>query len=342
MPGDVHPRSVVLLVCVACLAAACEDSKGPDGAAADLPGVDRGAPDLPRPDLPGPDVSSPDLATACPGYAQPVKVGMVTPAAINETSGMVVSRKNPGVLWVHNDSGDTARLFALDAKGEYLGTYKLLGAAAHDYEDMATGPGPEAGAHYLYIGDIGDNLSARAQVSVYRVKEPTVSPGQAPATVELSGVARLMMTYPDGAHDAETLLADPTNGDLYIVVKSISGVSPVYRSAAPQQTSGARTLTRVTTLSFGKGLLAGAKFTMTTAGDVSAAGDHILIKTYLDVFLWRRAAGTVLWKALETRPCALPVPPEPQGEAIAFDAKTLGYYTLSEQLNQPLYLFALE
>ena len=86
MPGDVHPRSVVLLVCVACLAAACEDSKGPDGAAADLPGVDRGAPDLPRPDLPGPDVSSPDLATACPGYAQPVKVGMVTPAAINETS----------------------------------------------------------------------------------------------------------------------------------------------------------------------------------------------------------------------------------------------------------------
>ena len=330
-----------MLFCAAGLVTGCEDTAQPDaGDSADLALADLPAPDLPAPDLPPPDSAIPDFAVdSCPKYKQPIKVGTVTHAALNETSGLVVSRQNPGVLWAHNDSGDSARLFALDTKGQYLGTYKLSGAAAYDYEDMASGPGPETGVQYLYLGDIGDNLKARANVKVYRAKEPKVSASQAPVTADLSGVAKLVLSYPDGAHDAETLLVDPQNGDLYIVVKEINGVSPVYRSAAPHDESNPRKLTKVTTLSFGKGLLAGAKFTMTTAGDVSAGGDQILIKTYLDVFLWRRAPGTALWQALETRPCALPVASEPQGEAIAFDAKTYGYYTLSEQQNQPLYLF---
>ena len=317
------------------LAGCQDDDPAADAAATDLAVADKRAPDRRALDLPPPDAP----LDTCPKYAQPVKAGTVTHAAINEASGMVASRRTPGVLWVHNDSGDSARLFAVDQKGKLLGTYKLSGAGAYDYEDMAAGPGPKPGVAYLYVGDIGDNGKVRSTVKVYRVEEPTVSAGSAPVTVDLSGVATLTLKYPDTAHDAETLLVDPKDGDLYIVVKDLLGVSPVYRSAAPHDEKDTRALTKVTTLTFGKGLLAGAKFTMTTAGDVSADGKRILIKTYLDVFLWRRATGTPLWKALETKPCALPVANEPQGETVAFDAKTYRYYTLSEQKGQPLYLF---
>ena len=338
MTGFLRPALGLALLCSACLASGCEDTTLPDASApSDLASVA----DRPAADLPAPDSAKPDaVVPVCPKYKTPVKAGTVTLAALNETSGLVVSRKNLGVLWAHNDSGDSARLFALDTKGKHLGTYKLSGAAAYDYEDMATGPGPVAGAQYLYVGDIGDNAKARSDVKVYRAIEPAVSASQAPVTTDISKVAKLVFSYPDGAHDAETLLVDPKNGDLYIVVKDLNGVSPVYRSAAPHDVTGTRKMTKVTTLTFGKGLLAGAKFTMTTAGDVSPAGDRILIKTYLDIFLWRRAPGVALWKALETKPCALPVAAEPQGEAIAFDAKTRGFYTLSEQKNQPLYLYA--
>ena len=47
-----------------------------------------------------------------------IKVGTVMAPATREASGIVASRKNPGVLWVHNDSGDTARLFALSYTGK--------------------------------------------------------------------------------------------------------------------------------------------------------------------------------------------------------------------------------
>lgn len=334
---------VLMVLLLACLTGCQDTDPAPDATPANLAVVDRGVPDRPRPDANPPDQPPPDAAAPCPKYKQPVKTGTVTLNVLDETSGLVVSRTNPGVIWAHNDSGDIARLYALDTKGKHLGSYSLTGVTAYDYEDMATGPGPAAGATYLYVGDIGDNIKARSTVRVYRVKEPAVKADQAPVTAALSGVDTLTLKYPDGAHDAETLLVDPKNGDLYIVVKDLlTGVSPVYRSAAPQDDKGTRTLTKVTTLTFGKGNLAGAKFTATTAGDVSAAGDLILIKTYLDVFIWRRPVGISLAKALDGKPCALPIASEPQGEAIAFDAKTNGYYTLSEHSKQPLYFFAAQ
>ena len=40
---------------------------------------------------------------------------------IPETSGLAVSRRNPGLLWSHNDSGSAAVLFALDTAGTLRG-----------------------------------------------------------------------------------------------------------------------------------------------------------------------------------------------------------------------------
>ncbi|NLT76895.1 MAG: hypothetical protein GXX98_10255, partial [Planctomycetes bacterium] len=76
-------------------------------------------------------------------FAPGVEAGIVRTPLIQEASGLVASRKNPGVLWVHNDSGDTARVFAIDTRGNLLGVCSVTGAKARDWEDIAIGPGPD-------------------------------------------------------------------------------------------------------------------------------------------------------------------------------------------------------
>ena len=58
---------------------------------------------------------------------------------------------NPDLVWMHNDSGDLAK-YGVGLDGSYLGTIRLKGAIARDWEDMCIGPGPEDNTDYLYIG----------------------------------------------------------------------------------------------------------------------------------------------------------------------------------------------
>ena len=64
----------------------------------------------------------------CESYARPTARGRVADGALDEISGIVVSRQNPGVLWVHEDSGNPAVLTALDTSGRTLATLTLDGA----------------------------------------------------------------------------------------------------------------------------------------------------------------------------------------------------------------------
>ena len=47
--------------------------------------------------------------------------GAVQSDLITEASGIVAGRRSPGVLWVHNDSGDAPRIYAIDEKANLLG-----------------------------------------------------------------------------------------------------------------------------------------------------------------------------------------------------------------------------
>lgn len=320
------------------LGASCSSTPASPDATSDR-GLDLAPADAPLVDAHPRDAPTADRGDGCPGFAAAATTGTVAASEIDEASGLVVSRKNPGVLWAHNDSGDQPRAFALTAQGTHLGIYTLAGASADDWEDMATGPGPTAGAHYLYLGDFGDNSKVRPDVTVYRVLEPTVSATQAPATVTLGDVEALVFTYPDGAQNAETLLVDPVSGDLAIVSKDASGTSKVYWSAAPQDAKSPRVLSLVATLVFGKGALAhtGA---LTTGGDVSPDGTEVVVRGYVGAALFRRPAGAPLHQAFASSPCKVPLALEPQGETLAFAADGKGYYTLSEGKAQPLYHFA--
>src|SRR5215211_3983200 len=102
-------------------------------------------------------------------YDKPQIVGKIESAEIKESSGLAASKCQPDVFWTHNDSGDDAFIFALNRKGEKLGTWKVTGAKASDWEDIAEIKTPD-GECVLYIGDIGNNTRARDEFTIYRVR----------------------------------------------------------------------------------------------------------------------------------------------------------------------------
>jgi hypothetical protein len=278
------------------------------------------------------------------------EAGRVSSPDLIEISGMAASRTQD-VIWAHNDSGDTARVFGMRPDGEHLATYTLDGAEAIDWEDMALGPGPEEGVGYLYLGDIGDNASARAEIVVYRAVEPEFGPASSDLSLDAEA---LVLRYPDGAHDAETLLSDPRTGDLYIVTKDITGgPSGVYRAPPGLGGGSETTLEKVGDIEFaaltpGKeippeaGPLPSGLGRVPTGGDISPDGSILAIRTYGTAWLWPRTEGATVAEAFGASPCEGPSALEPQGEAIAFAADGAGYFTASEGVNPPLSRFHAE
>jgi hypothetical protein len=276
--------------------------------------------------------------TACPSFSDGSSRGTVTASGLEEASGLASSRANADIVWVHADSGAAARLFAIDAADAGLvAMFDVTGAANVDWEDIAVGPGPIPDQSYLYIGDIGGNGAAQANI-VYRVPEPVIDPSAGLGPHALAGAVALPFSYPDGSHDAETLLADPVTGDLFVVTKAF-GPASIFRYPGPHDGT-ATELELVAGLNFALPPLSGW---LTTGGDMSPAGDEILIRTYFSAFVWRRGPTESVADALGGAPCPVPVRSEPQGEAVGYAADGRSYLTLSEQSDggpQPLYEYA--
>ena len=149
--------------------------------------------------------SGPAAAASAPAVVDRV----MTDARIIESSGLARSGYSSTVLWAHNDSGGGPVLYAIAGNGTTVATYTLTGASAKDWEGMAAAR--SGVTRYLYVGDIGDNGKKRPTIAVHRVIEPsTLKNGTLTPT---SWVFR----YPDGPHNAETLLVNPTTLRIYIV-----------------------------------------------------------------------------------------------------------------------------
>ena len=110
-------------------------------------------------------------AQTCGKFGPPSVSGNLQQSKLKESSGLALSRKNPGVFFSHNDSGGKPRVFAFDAKGKGLGTFILDGATNVDWEDIAAAPCPD-GSPCLYVADVGDNNFQRREIAIYRFKEP--------------------------------------------------------------------------------------------------------------------------------------------------------------------------
>jgi hypothetical protein len=181
------------------------------------------------------------LCLALPASAQEVEGAEVAlrlqDPRIQESSGMALSRRHPGVLWTHNDSGHRAELYAVGPEGRTLATLTLAGVAARDWEGMAAGR-DDRGRPALFVGDIGDNNGVWPEVAVYRVTEPArLRDATVPAV-------RYRLRYADGPHDAEALLVDPRSNRLYVATKSEAG-GGLYRAPPRLDPAGVNVLHRI-------------------------------------------------------------------------------------------------
>ena len=270
---------------------------------------------------------SPGLATAgCPACGEVAERGAIHGGDVDECSGAVAGATHPEVLYLHNDSGDAARFFAIGVDGVARGEFELAGAVAVDWEDVGRGPcGPEGGS-CLYFGDIGDNDRDRASYAIYRVEEPAeIGAGKHAATAEV-----IPFVYPDGSRDAETLLVHPVTGAITLVTKE-DGSSRIYELPLPITSSKTVTLIAAGRVEPPVGS------PRITAGDVHPEGRGVLLRTKTDVFFFPMTPGQTVAQALAAAPCLLPSAVEDQGEAIAWLPGGWDYVTISEGPGAPIH-----
>ncbi len=271
------------------------------------------------------------------GYGSPTHLAELENQSIKESSGIAASKRNTNLFWTHNDSGDGPFIYAFDSRGKHRGVWRVTGATALDWEDMTVGPGPKQGRSYIYIGDIGDNFKKRDEIIVYRAVEPSIttkdlsSTNQRPRATDPADAIRLK--YPDGKHDAETLLVHPSTGDLYIVTKVRGAPAGVYKLRAPLPKSRVSTLTYVGEVRFPNPLRG-----FITGGDISPDGLRIILCDYLGacelVLAGKRAvAFDEIW---EQPPMPVSIGTRRQGEAICYRADGLALLATSEGLPCPL------
>ncbi len=231
--------------------------------------------------------------------------------SIDECSGIVQSRRFPGVLWVHNDSGDTARFFAIDAKGALLNEYAVDGARNVDWEDITI---DDAGR--LYIGDFGNNRNNRRDLAVYVVDEPDPRT-PSPLPVHVPVVRRIPFHYPDqtafpdSAHfnfDCEAVFWNA--GHLYLLTKHRSDIQTTLYRLDPAQESE-QVAERLGQADIGSPV---------TGADCAADGKRIVVLSYQYLHLFERppqgddfVAGKAHATLIEGRQC----------EGVCFDGERI-------------------
>ena len=253
-------------------------------------------------------------------------LGTIESDEIDELSGLVLGRASPTTFFAHNDSGDAARFFAFDQRGRTVGSFSLDGVEAIDWEDIARGPCRKGDpSSCLYIADTGDNRRGRDVLAIHRIVEPRLEEPRAaePTRARLTPTT-ISFRYPNGRHDAETLLVHPTTGVITLVTKNKTGPSGIFEIPEPTRPGEI-----VTAIAKGE-MTPPVGINAMTAGDVNPAASAILIRTYTNVFFYPMHPGQAVADALRGRPCVLPAPVEKQGEAIAFVDDGAAYVTASE------------
>jgi len=229
---------------------------------------------------------------------------------LDETSGMVVG--NDGILWMHNDSGADAILYAVSPAGEVLGAVEVIGAGSRDWEDLARGRCGRGNC--LYVADIGDNARRRDRVTIYRLTEPDVRDGQVQAE-------RMDLVYPDGPVNAEALFVDDST--LHLLTKE-SGTT---RHMRAEFQPGEGVWEHIQTID-----LPASRSELVTGADFHSRLRRVLVRTYGHVYEYHLRRDGLLGESRE-----LPVEEERQGETIAYSHRGDRYWHVSEGEGSPIW-----
>jgi hypothetical protein len=261
----------------------------------------------------GPGAVVPDARAAVRAGPEARVAYRVSDPRITEASGLAPSRRHPGIVYMHNDSGDGPRIFAVGPDGRTRATFTLAGAGNRDWEGMALGR-DGAGRPALFAADIGDNLGGEWPfVTVYRIPEPTQVRSQT-----LRATA-FRLRYRDGPRDAESVLIHPRTNRLYIASKRVSGA--LYAAPPRLRTTGFNVLRKV-----------GDAPPIATDAAFAPDGRTFVIRTYTEAYVYAMTAA-----GPGRRLDVVPLPGQDQGESIAYGLDGVSLLAGSEGADEPLW-----
>ena len=264
--------------------------------------------------------------------------GLVLDERLREISGMAASRVHEDVLWLVNDGGNDAALYAVSRRGGEQARFVIDGVANTDWEDLAAFE--LDGRHYLLIADTGDNGGLRRTLQLHVVEEP--------ATLEdgsLKPAWSIAFRWPDGARDCEAVAVDAAAGQVLLVSKKRRPPElfalPLRPATRPQTARRLGTLAGIPQAGQHerRGNRVHARLHgQVTSADLSPDARTLAVMTYGDLVLYRRHGTSESWmKATRRRPELRALPWIPQAEAVAWSAGGRGLFATGEFSPAPLF-----
>jgi hypothetical protein len=264
--------------------------------------------------------------------------GALLDMRLNEISGLAASSQHRDTLWMLDDGGNPARLFAVSTSGRRLATFGIEGVTKTDWEDLDAFE--FKGKRYLLIADTGDNGGLRRSLQLHVVEEPTTL-----ANARLKPVWSIAFRWPDGARDCEAVAVDAERGEILLISKKRE---PPELFVLPLQPPARELLTAKRI-----GLLAGIpapdpeilrrhprrarQDALVTAASVSPDRTTLAVMTYRYLLLYPRAPHQDWAAAVAAPPRVSVLPWLPQAEALGWSADGRSLYATGEFVPAPLY-----
>ncbi|GAB3089971.1 hypothetical protein [Lysobacter terrae] len=263
--------------------------------------------------------------------------GVLLDSQLAEISGLAASRRHRDVLWLHDDGGNPARLFAVNTDGDRLATIRIEGMTKTDWEDMAAFR--MDGRDYLLIADTGDNGGLRRTLQLHVIEEPAEV-----QNARLKPAWSIAFRWPDGARDCEAVAVDERARQVVLISKKRQPPEVFVLPLAPSR--GIQTARLV-------GHLAGVPqpdpaelranpkqariMNQVTAADISPDDRTLAVMTYRNLLLYPRRPGQSWAQAVAASPKVSELPWLPQAEALGWTADGKALYATGEFIPAPLY-----
>jgi hypothetical protein len=263
--------------------------------------------------------------------------GVLLDSQLAEISGLAASRRHRNVLWLHDDGGNPARLFAVNTDGDRLATLRIEGITKTDWEDMAAFR--LEGRDYLLIADTGDNGGLRRTLQLHVIEEPAKL-----ENARLKPAWSIAFRWPDGARDCEAVAVDERARQILLISKKRQPPEVFVLPLRPQ--SGVQTAQLIGTLAgvpqpSADELRSNPKQARTmnqvTAADISPDDRTLAVMTYRDLLLYPRRDGQSWAQAVAAKPKVSALPWLPQAEAMGWSANGKAIYVTGEFIPAPLY-----
>jgi hypothetical protein len=265
-----------------------------------------------------------------------ISSGTIYDEDISEASGIAVSHIHEDIIWVINDSGNNASVYALNPKGRVLHTLNIEGVWNNDWEDLASFE--YKGKPHILIADIGDNYAKRKAYFLHLIEEPDIKKTSDFSSLSVKPLWSITYTYEDGPRDCEAVAVDMANKRVLLLSKRDNPLILYELPLTEQKNAVARKCAEIKPLprrtqdhtEFSK------YSNQPTAMDISSDGLSAVVLTYGRAFYFSKKKSVNWATVLSGSWKEIVFPPLRQAESVCFDRDGSSIFITSEQLPAPL------